>query len=60
LVFPSDQEPARKECVNISIIADEIVEEEVEVFSVSLSTSNESVVVSTNIANVFIFDNSSK
>ena len=59
LVFPPDGDISRMMCVNLSIVLDEFVED-TEIFNVTISTSDTSVIISKLISDVFILDDSGK
>ena len=52
--------PGGRECINIPIIEDDIFEEDVEMFSVSLTTTDSSVNIMPYRGDVEIRDNESK
>ena len=59
LLFPPDGDISRMLCVNLSIVLDEFVEN-TEIFNVTISTSDTSVIISKTISVVFILDDSGK
>ena len=52
--------PGYTECVSISIVNDEVLESDIEQFTVSFSTADASVFIHMETADVFIFENDSK
>ena len=59
LSFPPDGDMSRMLCVNLSIVPDELVED-TEIFNVTISTSDTSVIISKPTSDVFILDDSGK
>ena len=59
LVFPPDGDISRMLCVNLSIVPDVLVED-TEIFNVTISTSDTSVIISKPTSDVFILDDSGK
>ena len=59
LLFPPDGDISRMLCVNLSIVPDVLVED-TEIFNVTISTSDTSVIISKPTSDVFILDDSGK
>ena len=59
LVFPPDGDISRMLCVNLSIVFDEFVEN-TEIFNITISTSDTSVIIAKPTSDVFILDDSGK
>ena len=55
LTFTPDGEMSRVLCVNITVVNDDILED-TEIFSVTISTFDDSVMFKRNTSNVFIID----
>ena len=55
MTFTPDEEMGRMLCVNISVVNDDILED-TEIFNVTISTSDDSVVFSRKTADVFVID----